>query len=157
MGCARCHDHKFDPIDMSDYYGLAGIFKSTRTMLSHRVDSKWNVTGLGTIEAALRLDDLELIIDRHDNLLVNGNPARMGAGVRAAHTKLVEEAKREYASIPKAMAVVEGTPGDLEILLRGNHLTRGAIVPRRFPAILSQGEQPAIDCARSGRLELRGG
>ena len=47
MGCARCHDHKFDPLAMSDYYALAGIFKSTRTMLSHRVDSKWNATGAG--------------------------------------------------------------------------------------------------------------
>ncbi len=154
MGCARCHDHKFDPFDMSDYYGLAGIFKSTRTMLSHRVDSKWNVTGLGTIGAALRLDDLEQIIDRHDNLLVNGNPARMGGGVRDAHTRLLEEAKREYASIPKAMAVVDGTPSDLEIFLRGNHLTRGPVVGRRFPAILSSGAQPAIDAAHSGRLEL---
>ncbi len=33
MGCARCHDHKFDPLAMSDYYALAGIFKSTQTML----------------------------------------------------------------------------------------------------------------------------
>jgi hypothetical protein len=32
LGCARCHDHKFDPIPTRDYYGLAGIFKSTRTM-----------------------------------------------------------------------------------------------------------------------------
>jgi hypothetical protein len=31
LGCARCHDHKFDPIKQSDYYGLAAIFKSTRT------------------------------------------------------------------------------------------------------------------------------
>jgi len=30
--CARCHDHKFDPIPQSEYYGLAGIFTSTRTM-----------------------------------------------------------------------------------------------------------------------------
>lgn len=30
LGCARCHDHKFDPISMDDYYGLAGIFFSTR-------------------------------------------------------------------------------------------------------------------------------
>lgn len=28
--CARCHDHKFDPISVRDYYGLAGIFASTR-------------------------------------------------------------------------------------------------------------------------------
>ncbi|MBT5925876.1 MAG: DUF1553 domain-containing protein [Verrucomicrobia bacterium] len=29
VSCARCHDHKFDPITMRDYYGLAGVFAST--------------------------------------------------------------------------------------------------------------------------------
>ncbi|MBM3727241.1 MAG: DUF1553 domain-containing protein [Acidobacteria bacterium] len=29
LGCARCHDHKFDPIPTADYYGLAGIFASS--------------------------------------------------------------------------------------------------------------------------------
>lgn len=29
LACARCHDHKFDPISTTDYYGLAGIFRST--------------------------------------------------------------------------------------------------------------------------------
>ncbi|HUP78332.1 MAG TPA: PSD1 and planctomycete cytochrome C domain-containing protein [Pirellula sp.] len=32
VACARCHDHKFDPIPQSDYYALAGIFQSTETM-----------------------------------------------------------------------------------------------------------------------------
>ncbi len=32
IGCARCHDHKFDPIPARDYYALAGIFTSTRVM-----------------------------------------------------------------------------------------------------------------------------
>ena len=32
IGCARCHDHKFDPIPQRDYYALAGIFSSTRTL-----------------------------------------------------------------------------------------------------------------------------
>ncbi len=32
LGCARCHDHKFDPIPTRDYYALAGIFRSTRTL-----------------------------------------------------------------------------------------------------------------------------
>ena len=31
IACARCHDHKFDPIPTADYYALAGIFHSTRT------------------------------------------------------------------------------------------------------------------------------
>src|SRR5262249_39581810 len=29
VGCARCHDHKYDPIPTADYYSLAGVFLST--------------------------------------------------------------------------------------------------------------------------------
>jgi cytochrome c553 len=32
LGCARCHDHKFDPVPTADYYALAGIFRSTRSL-----------------------------------------------------------------------------------------------------------------------------
>ena len=32
IACARCHDHKFDPIPQTDYYALAGIFHSTDTL-----------------------------------------------------------------------------------------------------------------------------
>jgi hypothetical protein len=32
ISCARCHDHKFDPISQREYYGLAGIFLSTDTL-----------------------------------------------------------------------------------------------------------------------------
>ena len=34
VGCARCHDHKFDPLKQRDYYALAAIFKSTQTFAS---------------------------------------------------------------------------------------------------------------------------
>ncbi len=40
IGCARCHDHKFDPIPTRDYYALAGIFRNT-TALIHSNVSKW--------------------------------------------------------------------------------------------------------------------
>jgi hypothetical protein len=33
LGCARCHDHKFDPVPSADYYALAGIFRGTRMFL----------------------------------------------------------------------------------------------------------------------------
>jgi hypothetical protein len=154
MGCVRCHDHKFDPLSVKDYYGMAGIFKSTRTMLSYRVDSKWNATGLGTPEAIFRLEDLEQIIERHDNALVNGNTGAMSEAERNAHTKLLADARQEYASIPKAMSVSDGTGEDLEIMLRGNHLTPGSLAPRRFPAILAGSTQPTFDKTASGRLEL---
>ena len=45
IGCARCHDHKFDPIPTRDYYALAGIFKSTHSMIHSNV-SAWNTVDL---------------------------------------------------------------------------------------------------------------
>ena len=48
LGCARCHDHKFDPIRMEDYYSLAGIFKSTHTMDNFKVVARWHERPLGT-------------------------------------------------------------------------------------------------------------
>ncbi len=38
--CARCHDHKFDPIPTADYYALAGIFRNAKAM-EHDNVSKW--------------------------------------------------------------------------------------------------------------------
>jgi len=40
VGCARCHDHKFDPIPTRDYYALAGILRNTKTLNDANV-SKW--------------------------------------------------------------------------------------------------------------------
>jgi hypothetical protein len=59
IGCARCHDHKFDPIPTSDYYALAGILHSTTT-LEHANVSKW-------MEAPLPVDPaMEEPLRRHE-------------------------------------------------------------------------------------------
>ena len=42
VGCARCHDHKFDPIPTTDYYAMAGIFKSSLTMEDFDVVARWH-------------------------------------------------------------------------------------------------------------------
>jgi len=41
IGCARCHDHKFDPISTEDYYGMAGILKGAKVVIHSNV-STWN-------------------------------------------------------------------------------------------------------------------
>ncbi|MFM7074206.1 MAG: PSD1 and planctomycete cytochrome C domain-containing protein, partial [Planctomycetota bacterium] len=35
IGCARCHDHKFDPLPTADYYALAGVFRSTQLLYGY--------------------------------------------------------------------------------------------------------------------------
>ena len=48
IGCARCHDHKFDPISTRSYYSMAGIFKSTYTMEHYNIVAKWHEREVGT-------------------------------------------------------------------------------------------------------------
>jgi hypothetical protein len=48
VACARCHNHKFDPIPTKDYYALAGIFKSTKTMSTLNTVAMWQERPLVT-------------------------------------------------------------------------------------------------------------
>ncbi len=41
LGCARCHDHKFDPVSAADYYALAGVFRSTKSFAELGHVSRW--------------------------------------------------------------------------------------------------------------------
>lgn len=59
LGCARCHDHKFDPIPTEDYYALAGIFRSTQSLKgeSQQFVSTWKPTPLPASPELQRLND----------------------------------------------------------------------------------------------------
>lgn len=55
LGCVRCHDHKFDPIGLEDYYGIAGMLRSSPS--THRIPfgvwSRLNATALPETPAQL--------------------------------------------------------------------------------------------------------
>jgi mono/diheme cytochrome c family protein len=177
LGCARCHDHKFDPIRMSDYYGLAGIFKSTKSMEHYRVVARWNERPMAAPSELARLErSQKAIADKKAEIEAVVKRAREAgaatdAGAAAAAESRFPQAekdrlatlRKELARLeaecpkpPSVMAVAERTATDLPIHLRGNHLTLGQVVPRQFPAVLRRGDEPAIPADRSGRRELAG-
>ena len=108
LGCARCHDHKFDPISQRDYYAVAGVFKSTATMANTNFVSRWNERELApraAIEArnaaiaardAARKEHDELRARADDELLARwtaDSSSYLLAGTEAARGALLVEAE----------------------------------------------------------------
>jgi mono/diheme cytochrome c family protein len=159
LGCARCHDHKFDPIAIGDYYALAGIFKSTKTMDHFRVVARWQERSLAPKEqqdrARVHADRVAKLKAQVDKLARTG-PKRTEAVPANLKRLQAELAALQKAApvLPEAMAVSEDRPVNLRIHLRGSHLTLGAEVPRRFPRILAGDSRTPVGGDRSGRLEL---
>src|SRR5438876_1125922 len=60
VSCARCHDHKFDPIPTRDYYALAGVFASTATLANDspptRGPPRWRERPLAAPEKAKAME-----------------------------------------------------------------------------------------------------
>ena len=65
LGCARCHEHKFDPIPHEDYYALAAIFKSTESFSSDRIGALSTAfeAPMGDFEAFANVKAAECVLD----------------------------------------------------------------------------------------------
>jgi len=61
VGCARCHDHKFDPIPNKDYYGMAGVFLSTKTLSSRNTDG-----GINSVPLPETLENVRRYAEAYD-------------------------------------------------------------------------------------------
>ena len=64
VACARCHDHKHDPIPTSDYYALAGIFSSTETLYGAAANENLTAPATPLHEMYARLPDPSAAADR---------------------------------------------------------------------------------------------
>jgi hypothetical protein len=172
--CARCHDHKFDPVTMEDYYGLFGIFASTRFPFagSEEFQSK-NFPRTGFVplvppdEAALlvaeharRIESLRADIKRLEQEAgASANDAERKKQIDAELAPLRIELKRREKfgappDLPVAYAVSDDKPVDESIHKRGEPAQRGQVVKRRAPRFLAGDEPLSIPPGHSGRREF---
>lgn len=178
FGCARCHDHKFDPIDAADYYGLAGIFKSTRTMDTYTKVARWHEFPLKTAEAATLQAEYDAQLAARKQAIETciaqaSEVARASLSDRqtppeSLETLYPEAKKAELARLREELATLEKTPPELPstmgvtedeianvaIHIRGNPSRLGDVVPRHFPTVMKGPTSLAIPSAQSGRREL---
>ena len=179
VACARCHDHKFDPIPTTDYYALAGIFSSTHTLDGIKEDNPlvagWMLRPLGAdgerlraaqlahqrrqeaVGAALRKARAELLGDEAQPQAA-GAAERIAAG-RARMKALEAEERRLRETAPPAPALAmavrdEEHPADMAVNIRGNPHALGRVVPRAFLQVASTDPDARVPAGRSGRLEL---
>jgi hypothetical protein len=141
VGCARCHDHKHDPVSARDYYALAGIFKSTETL--------W---GPAAYEA-LTAPQTPLHVLSAANWIPVPPTERLPQPKKKDEKKPAKAMYPQAPGTPLAMGVREARKvADCKINIGGESKKLGPEVPRGFlSAIGGLGVEVGLG---SGRLEL---
>jgi hypothetical protein len=163
LGCARCHDHKFDPVSMRDYYALYGVFQSTRYPFPGSENKKRqrdlvplvSATEYAAVMAPFQEEmaaidaDLEALQierqaarDKAEGRTPAVEPKRTQLelleafrGIRAQRDALQDR----LPEVPMAYAVAEGKPASARIQKRGEPFNLGEEVPRGFLPALGGG------------------
>jgi hypothetical protein len=180
LGCARCHDHKYDPVSTEDYYALYGILKGTAFAFpgGEELQRPRRLVPLappGVAEAEERARAADLAALDAESRACQARRAALAAGFAAAlpgsvlppaemkrqlaglDAELAQIARRRAAAAereryPFAYGACEGTPQNVRIQKRGEPDRLGPEVPRHFLEIL--GGDPLPPGAGSGRRQL---
>lgn len=156
VACARCHDHKYDPIPIKDYYSLYGVFASSTEPgdLPLIAEPERNAEYLA-FEKELKVRE-KAVVDFQDK-----NKAELAANnrkfrdeLRALQKKVDAWKATSTAAPPRAMVLVDLPKArEPRVFVRGNPNNPGPQVPRQFLQVLA-GDNRAPFKDGSGRLEM---
>ena len=136
LGCARCHDHKFDAIKQSDYYRVQGYFASTvdsDVPLTSSADQAAWKKQFDSVEASLKTMQSKMKMLKGDEL-----------------AQMKEQYKTAEAALPEPLPALFSVKNDVEkvapihLLARGEYTMKGATVGMRPPGILAGPDLPEL-------------
>jgi hypothetical protein len=174
LRCARCHDHKFDPVTQRDYYSLYGVFASTRfpyagseEMITKKFP-RMNFVPLAATDRvrstqqalSKQLNEIESAIKVLERSLKDARGARRageGERLKVLRTELQRSTRLGLPfDIPTAYAVSEGEPQDAAIQRGGDSGRPGPVVPRTSSCFgfLKTVSFAAVPERSSGRAQL---
>jgi uncharacterized protein DUF1553/uncharacterized protein DUF1549/cytochrome c len=111
LGCARCHDHKFDPIPTDDYYALAAIFKSTQSFSVDRIGalSTSYEAPMGSLDDFAAVKSSERILKEQKAAVVKTEAAAVAALRKEAREHAVDYLMAA-AKLPKTPTLTQARP-----------------------------------------------
>ena len=164
IGCARCHEHKFDPIPQEDYYRLAAFFRNVIPYGTDQSATHWKTNPLAVFTPLLpssagdrhgdaqKMEEVETLRKQRRMMLAedaNAAVAEIDQKISALETKL-------QAGFDLALSVREfgkKTP-PTHVLVRGSPLVKGDEVQPAFLTVLG-GERPQVPLPSWGARSLR--
>ena len=129
VACARCHNHKFDPIPTTDYYALAGIFKSTRAMKNLDFVSNWMERDVPTKADTAKAEQMKAELAAAQKMLEAEKTRANEALALSVHKDAAKYllASAEIARQPGARTLAEtpANPGEFRLIIEAETFVRG--------------------------------
>ncbi|MDF1826020.1 MAG: PSD1 and planctomycete cytochrome C domain-containing protein [Verrucomicrobiales bacterium] len=170
VACARCHDHKFDPVSTKEYYGLYGVFKNSlrkeqptigqpsegaayEKYLKELAEKQKVVDDFIEPKLAKVAEEFPDIANRRIQLLAKLD--RVDRRELANKQRVIDRFIADSQMEPdKALIVTDANPpAQQKVFVRGNPARKGEVAPAQFLSIASPGEPKKFQQG-SGRLEM---